>query len=266
MFDALGVEARTGWRVVARRVVASTNDAAAALVDAGPADRTVVVADRQTSGRGRGGSRFASPPGGLYASLVVRVRPADLPASLVAAVAVALAEAIESAALVPAHVKWPNDLWVAGQKAGGILVEAVEAGDNGDALPAGTVPVVVGVGVNLRGVPAGLPPEVAQRTTALDLHAKAPVSREALLLEFLPRVDRRLLSLAERKGRAAVERDFRARMALVNERVRCLVGEAPRKGVLRDVSLRRGLLIEARGGERTWLPMAHVRELRHDRP
>src|SRR5439155_4911802 len=71
MFDALGVEARTGWRVVARRVVASTNDAAASLVDAGPADRTVVVADRQTSGRGRGGSRFASPPGGLYASLVV---------------------------------------------------------------------------------------------------------------------------------------------------------------------------------------------------
>ena len=253
MFDALGVEARTGWRVVARRVVPSTNDAAAALVDAGPADRTVVVADRQTSGRGRGGNRFASPPGGLYASLV-------------AAVAVALAEAIEATAGVVAHVKWPNDLWIAGQKAGGILVEAVEAGGDGDTLPAGTVPVVVGVGVNLRGVPPGLPPEVARRTTALNLHAKAPVSREALLLEFLPRVDRRLLSLEERKGRAAVERDFRARMALVGERVRCLVGEAPRRGVLRDVSLRRGLLIEARGGERTWLPMAHVRELRHDRP
>ena len=266
MFDALGVEAKTGWRVVARRVLASTNDVAAALADGGPVDRVVVVADRQTAGRGRGGNRFASPPGGLYASLLARVRVDDLPAALVAAAAVALAEAVEAVAGVAAQVKWPNDVWIAGRKVAGILVESSGAGTGSAEQTAGIASVVVGIGVNLRDVPKGLPADVRRATTALDAHAKSPVSREALLAELLPRFDRRLASLRDSVGRASLERDFRSRMALIGEPVTCLAAETPRSGVLKDVSLERGLLVEEAGGARSWLPMAHVRDLRRDGP
>ena len=262
MLDARAVEALTGWRVVSRRVVASTNDEAAALLAQGARERVAVVAERQTAGRGRGGSRFASPPGGLYVSCLVRVAPAWLPAGVVAAAGVALAEAVEEVAPgVVCRLKWPNDLWIDGKKAAGLLAEAPA-----DPAPAPEiddhVPVVVGVGVNVEGVPKGLAPDVAAATTALDLHAEAPVSREALLGAFLVRLDARLRALDDAAGLGALERDYRARLALVGERVRCLVGDVPRSGRLVDASLARGLGLEGAGGSVEWLPAAHVRELR----
>ena len=131
MLDAAEVERRTGWKVVAHPVVASTNDEAAVLRDAGVLARVVVVADRQLAGRGRGGRRFASPVGGLYASLLVSVRVADLPAPTTAAVATALAEAVEAIVPVAVGVKWPNDLWIERRKVAGILTEASFGGGGG---------------------------------------------------------------------------------------------------------------------------------------
>jgi biotin-(acetyl-CoA carboxylase) ligase len=116
--------------------------------------------------------------------------------------------------------------------------------------------------VNVAGVPEGLAPDVAAATTAVDLHAKAPVKREALLAAFLTRLDGRLRSLKDAAGLAALERDYRARLALVGEPVRCLVGDVLRRGRLVDASLTRGLGLEAPGGRVEWLPAAHVRELR----
>jgi BirA family biotin operon repressor/biotin-[acetyl-CoA-carboxylase] ligase len=257
--DAHRVEAETGWRVVARAEVGSTSDLAATLRDAG-AERVAVVADRQTAGRGRGGARFESPQGGLYASLVVLVPVARLPAALVAAVGVALAEAVEEAAPgVVAKLKWPNDLLVAGKKAGGILVEASYAG-----TAEGAVRAVVGLGVNLARVPAGLPPEV--EATALDAHARRAVTREALLSALLPRVATRVDALASDEGTADVERAWRERLAWRGERVRLRIAGGERTGVLVDADLARGLALASPGRAPSWLPMAHVREVRLERP
>ena len=244
-------------------MLASTNDEAAALLARGEGEGVVVVATRQTAGRGRGGARFASPPGGLYASCVVRVAQGLLPAGVVAAAGVALAEAVEeNAPGVVCRLKWPNDLWVDGKKAAGLLAEA-PSGPAG-APPAGTVPVIVGVGVNVAAVPKDLAPEVAAQTTALDLHAGAPVDRGALLAAFLVRLDARFLATTSAEGLRALERDHRARLALLGERVRCLVGDATRRGRLVDASMSRGIALEGAGGGIEWWPAAHVRELRAD--
>lgn len=255
---AAEVEAATGWRVAAYAALPSTSDEAARRRDAGE-DHVVVVADAQTAGRGRGGNRFASPPGGLYASLVLRVPPDDLPGPTVAATAVALGEAVEALVGVPVALKWPNDLWIDGRKVAGLLLEA-------SAVAGRAVPVVVGVGVNVDRVPETLPPDVAATTTALALHARHPVSREALLTAFLRRLDARRLDLATAAGRDALEDAYRRRLALLGEPVRFLVGDVVHGGVLRDVSLARGLLVEATGGVSTWWAAAHVRELRPARP
>src|SRR5688572_5223330 len=153
------VERRTGWRVLARSSTSSTNDDAARERASGATDRVAVVADAQTAGRGREHRPFSSPPGGLYASLIVSARADELPAPLVMATALAVAEAIED--VVPgglgsagARVKWPNDVWIDRRKVAGILLDARPAGGGG--VP-GPFAGAVGIGVHVAVVPADLP-------------------------------------------------------------------------------------------------------------
>jgi BirA family biotin operon repressor/biotin-[acetyl-CoA-carboxylase] ligase len=113
-------------------------------------------AERQTLGRGRQGRSWASPPGNLYASTLVRIRPSDPPAPTLALVAaVALEETVS--AYVPgrrAVLKWPNDLLIDGAKLSGVLLERA-----GDA-------VVIGIGVNL----AHHPTDTDRRATSLAVY------------------------------------------------------------------------------------------------
>ena len=106
---------------------------------------TIVWAREQTAGRGRRGRPWASPPGNLYCSVLLRPRPPRADWGQVSFVAaVALAEAVARAAPgVSPRLKWPNDVLVAGRKLAGILLEA-----DGDAL-------VAGIGVNVASHPDG---------------------------------------------------------------------------------------------------------------
>lgn len=112
--------------------------------EAGPAFAPcLLVAERQTAGRGRLGRQWRSGLGdSLTFSLAVPLARADW-AGLSLAVGVSLAEAIDPAQAW-LRLKWPNDLWLAdGRKLGGILVEGLP-------LPQGPRVAVVGVGLNLR--------------------------------------------------------------------------------------------------------------------
>jgi BirA family transcriptional regulator, biotin operon repressor / biotin---[acetyl-CoA-carboxylase] ligase len=105
-----------------------------------------IRAERQTGGRGRHGREWHSPPGNLYASTLVRLRPGDPPAATLALVAaVALHEA--ASAFAPGRrltIKWPNDLLHEGSKLAGVLLERAET------------MVVIGTGVNLAQHPNDL--------------------------------------------------------------------------------------------------------------
>jgi BirA family biotin operon repressor/biotin-[acetyl-CoA-carboxylase] ligase len=263
VIDAARVERRTGWPVVSLGVVGSTNDEAARRARERPGERLAVVAERQTAGRGRGGAAFESPPGGLYVSLALRARSDEVPAPLVAAMGLAVAHAVGRAAGVGASLKWPNDVWVEGKKVAGILVEAtVPARAPGADAPPDEMDVVAGVGVNVGSVPAALPDAVRRETTALDLHARRPVDRESLLCDLLLAVDGALADLRAPGGRARLEAAYRARAALLGRRVRFRSGAAEVSGVLVDVSLGDGLVVEERPGVRSLHPMAHARDLR----
>ena len=103
--------------------VGSTNDIAASLADAGAGEGTTVVAEAQTSGRGRHGRVWHSPPGaGLYMSVILR--PADAQPLLTLASGVAIAEAVRACTGLPAEIKWPNDVMIGKRKLAGILAEA----------------------------------------------------------------------------------------------------------------------------------------------
>ena len=135
-----------GWTLVALDSVASTNDEAGRLADAGAAEGTVVWAREQTGGRGRRGRYWASPVGNLYCSTVVRpncTAPHAAELGFVAALAVA--------DLIPAgrdvRLKWPNDVMVDGGKIAGILLESA-VGQSGQVDY-----VVAGIGLNVAFAP-----------------------------------------------------------------------------------------------------------------
>ena len=112
----------------------------------GAPDELWVRADRQTKGRGRHGRAWVSEPGNFFASTLVRLRPADLPASQLAfTAAFALSNALEGwIAADRLSLKWPNDVLLDGAKLSGILLER-----DSDA-------VVIGFGVNLESHPQGI--------------------------------------------------------------------------------------------------------------
>src|SRR5262245_4332406 len=135
-------------------VVETTGSTNADLMTAageGAADRTVLVAEQQTAGRGRRSREWVSPAGsGVYLSVLVR--PATVPAARLGTLGMvaglALMHAARETAGIDASLKWPNDLLVGdGTKAAGVLSE-VAAGQA----------AVVGVGLNVTALPEGADP------------------------------------------------------------------------------------------------------------
>jgi len=130
-------------RLEGDHVVDSTNNDARELATTGQPEGTVVLAGEQRAGRGRLGRAWASPLGGVYASIVLRPE-VETPEGIVLplVVGVGVAEALESFG-VEARLKWPNDVLVPdGRKLAGILCEGMSEGWR-------VVWVIAGIGVNV---------------------------------------------------------------------------------------------------------------------
>lgn len=155
----------------------STNDLAAEQLANGAADRTLIVADEQTRGRGRLGRSWLTPPGAALAfSLILRPLPGEPGWAFTALGALAVHDALAARGL-PAAVKWPNDVLIGGKKVCGVLAEADWQGSSLQGI-------VLGIGVNVRAdaVPAaGLP----FPATCVEAALGPPVDRWDLLAHIL---------------------------------------------------------------------------------
>jgi len=167
----------------------STNEDLAALAREGAAEATWLRAERQTGGKGRQGRVWQSPPGNLYASTLVRLRPGDpLAPTLALVAAVALHQAV-SLTVPGVLIKWPNDLVVGCSKLAGILLER-----EGDA-------VIIGFGVNL----AAHPDDLDRPATSLAaLAGSAP--DPAAFVEYLAEIFDRWLGRWRSEGLGPVRR------------------------------------------------------------
>ncbi|MEM9194053.1 MAG: biotin--[acetyl-CoA-carboxylase] ligase [Myxococcota bacterium] len=182
----------------------STNDDALALAEAGVEPGHVVVADTQRRGRGSHGRHWSSPPGvDLYFSIVLpRQQARHGLLTLGAGLAVALAlEALD----LEVAIKWPNDIWINGQKAAGILAESRSMG-------AEVLALVLGIGINVNRETFTADDGAA---TSLRAMGGRPYDRTKLLAEVLANLEN-VFSLAD----ALVIREVDGRLALRHAVVR----------------------------------------------
>jgi len=153
-------------RLVVLGNVDSTNAELRRLAAAGAPEGTVVVAGRQSAGRGRLGRSWHSAPGlGLYLSVLLRPGGEAREATRwTVAASLATCGACREHCADGAVIKWPNDLMFGERKLGGILVEMRSAGGRVQDL-------VVGVGLNVNHREDDFPPELREAATSLHLAA-----------------------------------------------------------------------------------------------
>ena len=162
----------------------STNLQACRLGDEGAVDGLVVIADRQSSGKGRMGRQWESPGGvNLYASILLRppVLPFEAP-KLTFLSAVAVCRAITKCTGLQPTVKWPNDILLNGAKVAGLLNEMSSETDQ-------VHYVVLGIGVNLNMQVEQFPADLRYPATSLALVSGQPVSRLAFTRTLLQELD-----------------------------------------------------------------------------
>ena len=235
------------------RAIDSTNTRALAWAAEGAAEGSLVVAERQTAGRGRHGRAWRAGAGkNLTCSLVLRPRLAPERLGLVTlAAGVAVAEAVRAfaAPLVPA-IKWPNDVLLNGRKCCGMLLESSVAGHARD-RPAAVI-LGIGLNVNQNAFPDSLTADAAHLPTSLLMETGRLVPRIALLAELLRVLEGRYQSLFEDGGRA-VQRAYVERLTGLGETVTLRFAGTERhiEGRIDGVSATGALRLQTADGLRT---------------
>jgi BirA family transcriptional regulator, biotin operon repressor / biotin---[acetyl-CoA-carboxylase] ligase len=214
-------------------VTGSTNDDLMASARAGVPAGALHIADLQTKGRGRHGNTWSSPRAAENLLFTVLLRPNIAPAQAscyTLAVGLALRDALQPHLAQPVGIKWTNDVYVAGRKLAGILVESQLRGDQLSAL-------VVGIGLNVHMTE--LPDEIARLATSLSLLGAKSLDREALLVDVLMALEKRTAQYAA-QGLAGILDELREHDVIVGKRVRVLGHE----GIARGISDSGALLLE----------------------
>lgn len=193
----------------------TTNNRARELALEGAPEGTLVVAEKQTAGRGRRGKVWESPLGtGIWMSLVLRPQIAPTEASVLTLLCgLATAEAIEAETGLSAGIKWPNDILINGKKAVGILTEM-------DCEMSEVHFVIPGIGINVNT--ASFPPEIAEIATSLYLECGKTVSRRRLVHRVLERLEEHYETFLWTGSFAAMLEDYRKHCITLGKEVHVL--------------------------------------------
>jgi BirA family biotin operon repressor/biotin-[acetyl-CoA-carboxylase] ligase len=232
-----------GYRLEEFEALGSTNDEASSRIakfGASDPGRLWIVAREQSKGRGRFGRQWLSPPGNLYASLLL-IDPAPPPISaqlgFVAGVALigALRQVIGGDA--PVTLKWPNDVLCGGAKLSGLLLE-------GASLPNGLFGCVIGFGVNCISSPTDAP----YPTARLKSIGAESCDRTALFAALSDHVVGALDLWARGKNFGAIRAAWLESAGGIDGSVRVVRGGATLDGRFRGIDAQGRMLLERQDG------------------
>lgn len=214
--------------------IPSTMDEAMLLARDGCPDFTVVVAQRQTHGRGRMQRHWLSADGGLYFTVVIRPDIPMLLAGLVnLAAAIDMADVLRSAYQIDARLKWPNDILVNHHKICGILSQMEAEGERVGHMN-------IGIGLNVNNAPETKEP-IAISLKALLGH---PIPRREILVAFLDAFETRMAAFDPQ----VVIEQWKSCNLTIGQRVRVFTVKERVDGTAVDVDNHGGLILRLADG------------------
>ncbi|MBC8412679.1 MAG: biotin--[acetyl-CoA-carboxylase] ligase [Nitrospira sp.] len=242
-----------GREVLFLHTTASTNTAAIKLAaKRNNPEGLVVVADEQTGGRGRMGRTWLSPPGlNLYCTIVLTpsVSPSDAPV-LTFLSSVSVVRALEKITGIKATVKWPNDIMIAGRKAGGILNEM--------RLNEGSIRLLtLGIGLNLNMQIEDFPVELRDCSTSARIESGRNVDRTGMLECLLQELDSAYSSFLQ-NGPGAILQQSREMSSTLGQEVTVGEGENIICGRAQDIAEDGALILRLQNGTLTTIRAGDV--------
>lgn len=215
----------------------STNRVAKQLAQEGAAEGTLVVAKRQSMGKGRLGRSFFSPEGGIYMSVVLRPQIMPEKAVLITTcAAVAVARAIDRVCGLHAGIKWVNDIFINGKKVCGILAEA-------EMNPETAMPeyVILGIGINVKK--QSVPEELKEIAGCLEEYGMMPEKKEELIAAVWEEFGMLYTDLST----AVYMKEYKERSVLLGREVTVFAATGEYKAVVSDIDEEGHLVVERDG-------------------
>ncbi|MFD0670381.1 biotin--[acetyl-CoA-carboxylase] ligase [Cohnella sp. GCM10027633] len=233
-------------------VVGSTQDELRVLAEQGAPEGTLVIAEQQTSGRGRMGRSWVSPSGkGVWMSLLLRPSvPLPLTPQLTLLAAVALSRAITRIVPLDIGIKWPNDLLVNGRKISGILLESAAEDER-------LRYVIVGLGISANLDPEDYPAELLEKAISLKMAAGHAISRSELIAAVLEQFEQ-LYALYLEQGFAPIRALWEARSVTLHRPATLHTPQGAIVGVPRGLDDMGGISVELEDGSMRTIYSAEV--------
>jgi len=244
--DPIAVKA--GARLESLGTTGSTNAEARLRAQHGETGPLWITATAQTQGRGRHGRSWISPPGNLYASLLLRdPSPFEHAPQLAFVAALALRDAVvlEAKTLAPKlKFKWPNDLLLDGRKCAGILIEG-EASPDREAEK--RFIVVIGIGVNCSSHPSTADGSTGFPATDLSTYGAA-ITPDQLFARLSATMCGRVAQWDRGRGLPAILGDWLTQARGIGEPIAVRNGEAEMHGRFVGLDQSGRLMLEVKDG------------------
>lgn len=216
----------------------STNTKAQELAEKGYPSGTLVVADKQESGKGRRGRSWVSPSGtGIFMTLMIKPDINPNNASMLTLVAaLAVAKAITSVTGEKAMIKWPNDIVVNGKKVCGILTEMNAQFDYINHI-------VVGIGINVHN--ESFPEEISQMASSLMIEAGGKrFHRAQIIAETMSYFEQYYDTFLQTQDLSALVREYDKLLVNRNKSVRVLDPKEPFDGKAMGITPKGELIVD----------------------
>jgi BirA family biotin operon repressor/biotin-[acetyl-CoA-carboxylase] ligase len=230
----------------------STNESAKRIAAEGAPEGTIVLAEKQTVGRGRMGRIWASPAGvGIWLSLVLRppIMPSQA-AQLTFVSAVVICHAVRDFTGLDAQIKWPNDIMINGKKICGILTELSAEIDQINY-------VVAGIGINVNHQKKDFPLDIVDRATSLMLVSGKTYRRIELLVNILANYDKVYLEY-QKKGFSYILEQWRKLNCTLGHEVKVISQDEVYYGTAIDIDKDGQLMVQTPEGDLRYVIVGDV--------
>lgn len=235
---------RLGTRFIGQKVIyfpqlPSTMDIARREARQGAAEGTVVIAGEQTSGRGRIGRIWLSPPGNITLSVILYPDVSNLPYLMMIA-SLAVVRSIKNIAGLKADIKWPNDILIDGKKVSGILIENEISGEK-------IARAIIGIGINVN-IDSPDVKDGSVLVTSLEKEIKQTVIRTDVITNLLVELEKLYLKLSDGES---IYREWREKLVTLGKEVAVTMGDETLKGYAESVDSSGALLLKLGDGTTT---------------